>query len=337
MTPATALSTPTTSRHPAPIPSTSTVPYCECGHPALATSIILARGAPCKQWGCGNLGGCEFFQIDKNPVPIPLIPQKRPSSEYVKTNLILAGNLVSPIFRRILRSRRLRTGYANVMTSPNSQKPIPEGNSGVVPMRNVPLWNGTKIWGRSLERILSALEYGPGRLMSVSGYVVSGQVPSPYDSQPPQCNQTGHWASGDCFRTHILDLLFTVVFQTARMLPAQVNQSARRVPPLVVKPEVVIGVVKKVTGQTVRCSLGYSMQLLLIKKKPVLILKERKTRNHGQRPEQRQHPSEEVRLPDPRRDHVREEGRVLEGRRLLVNLLLRTNGSVYRVYCVFIL
>lgn len=77
---------------PAPVPSTSTVPYCECGYPALETSIILARGPPCKQWGCGNLGKCEFFQVDKNknPAPIPLIPQKRPSSEHVRIKLTLS-------------------------------------------------------------------------------------------------------------------------------------------------------------------------------------------------------------------------------------------------------
>ena len=67
----------------APVPSTSSVPYCECGYPALETSVILARGPPCKRWGCGNLGKCEFFQVDRNPVPVPLIPQKRPSSEQV--------------------------------------------------------------------------------------------------------------------------------------------------------------------------------------------------------------------------------------------------------------
>lgn len=79
----------------APVPSTSTVPYCECGYPALETSIIFAGGPPCKQWGCGNLGKCEFFQVDKNPVPIPLIPQKRPPSEYVRTSQLFAGVPVS--------------------------------------------------------------------------------------------------------------------------------------------------------------------------------------------------------------------------------------------------
>ena len=80
---------------PAPIPSTSTVPYCECGYPALETSVILAQGPPCKRWGCGNMGRCEFFQVDQNPVPAPLIPQKRPPSDYVRVNPLFVGNPVS--------------------------------------------------------------------------------------------------------------------------------------------------------------------------------------------------------------------------------------------------
>ena len=83
---------------PAPAPSTSTVPYCECGYPALETSIILARGPPCKQWRCGNLGNCEFFQVDKNPIPVPLIPQKRVSSEHVRTESHPSDLLVSVLF-----------------------------------------------------------------------------------------------------------------------------------------------------------------------------------------------------------------------------------------------
>ena len=94
-TAATTTTKPTARRPPpAPVPSTSTVPYCECGYPALETSIILAGGPPCKQWGCGNLGKCEFFQVDKNPVPVPLIPQKRQSPEYVGNNLLLGDSLV---------------------------------------------------------------------------------------------------------------------------------------------------------------------------------------------------------------------------------------------------
>ena len=75
------------------------------------------------------------------------------------------------------------------------------------------------------------------------------------DSQPSQCNQTGHWASGDHFSTHILNLILTVAFQVALTLLARANRSARRVPRRGARLALAISVAKKVTGPVVRYSL----------------------------------------------------------------------------------
>jgi len=63
----------------------------------------------------------------------------------------------------------------------------------------------------------------------------------------------------------------------------------------------------------------------------------RANRDRELRPGPHRHPSEALRRPDPRRDHLQEEGRVREGRRRLVNLLLPTGGNVPHIPCVFIL
>ena len=77
---------------------------------------------------------------------------------------------------------------------------------------------------------------------------------SALDSQLLQCNQTGHWASGDRFRTHTTNLILTVVFQIAPTLLVRVNRSARKVPRREAKPVVVTDVVRRVTGLMVRCT-----------------------------------------------------------------------------------
>lgn len=60
-------------------------------------------------------------------------------------------------------------------------------------------------------------------------------------------------------------------------------------------------------------------------------------RNHDLPPGPRRRPSEVLGRPDLRQDHLREEGRVREGRKRLANLLQQTSGSVPHIPCVFIL
>ena len=132
-------------------------------------------------------------------------------------------------------------------------------------MRHAPTWSGPPAVRRSLKpiqwnpRSTSALQGGPAMLMCASRYVVIEEAPSPaLDSQPLQCNQTGHWASGDCFRGRVQDLLLTDPFQVARTLLVRANLSARRVPGREVKLALVISAAKKVTGPMVRYSLAIS-------------------------------------------------------------------------------
>jgi len=78
--------------------------------------------------------------------------------------------------------------------------------------------------------------------------------PSPaLDSRPLQCNQTGHWASGDCFSRHILNLFLTAAFQIARTLLVRANRSVRKVPRRAASLALAISVARKVTGPMVRC------------------------------------------------------------------------------------
>ena len=74
------------------------------------------------------------------------------------------------------------------------------------------------------------------------------------DSQLLQCNQTGHWASGDLFSTRVLSSTLTVAFQIVPTLLVRVNRSAPRVPRQGARPALAISVAKKVTGPVVRHS-----------------------------------------------------------------------------------
>jgi len=81
----------------------------------------------------------------------------------------------------------------------------------------------------------------------------AGFSPAP-DSQLLQCNQTGHWASGDPFSTRVLSSTLTVTFQIVPTLLVRVNRSARRVPRQGARLALAISAAKKVTGQVVRRS-----------------------------------------------------------------------------------
>ena len=74
------------------------------------------------------------------------------------------------------------------------------------------------------------------------------------DSQPLQCNQTGHWASGNLFSTHVLNSTLTVAFQIVPMLLVRANRSARKVLRQGAKLALAISVTKKVIGPMVNCS-----------------------------------------------------------------------------------
>lgn len=243
---------------PAPVPSSSTVPYCDCGLPALETSIILARGPPCKQWGCGNLGKCEFFQVDKNPVPIPLIPQKRPSPEYVcpRFTSFHGWDLIS--VHRILGPRKLRTGYVIVTTSPDSRRLVPEGSSGAVLTRNAPSWNGLYTLRHNPQltqwnpQATPAPLDGPAKPTSVSRCVISEQVPRQcrtYNHFSATKRDTGHQVGVFC--PYLPNFFLTVAFQNVRTLPVRVNRSAQRAPHREVKQALATDVAGKATGPMV--------------------------------------------------------------------------------------
>jgi len=71
------------------------------------------------------------------------------------------------------------------------------------------------------------------------------------DSQPLQCNQTGHWASGNLFSTHVLNSTLTIAFQIVPMLLVRANRSARRVPHQGARLALAISAAKKVIGPMV--------------------------------------------------------------------------------------
>ena len=115
--------------------------------------------------------------------------------------------------------------------------------------------DATSIWFSGILGVHWQCRAIPRSRSLLPGMSRSSGLLANWNSYPSQCNQTGHWASGNHFNMHLPNLSLTAPFQIAPMLPVRVDRNARRLTRREVILALAISAVRKVTGPAVRYSL----------------------------------------------------------------------------------